>query len=82
MELLTVKAAEYVMNYKIKFTFSNKVSKIIDLENELYGEVFEPLKNLELFKDFKLNHFTIEWPNGADFAPEFLYNYDSALVVR
>ncbi len=26
-----------------------------------------------LFKDFFISHNTIEWKNGADFAPEFLY---------
>lgn len=82
MELLTVKAAEYIENYKIRFTFSNGFSKVIDLENELYGEVFEPLKDLNLFRKFELNPFTIEWENGADFAPEFLYNYDAALVDK
>ena len=49
--------------------------KDVDLKNELYGEVFEPLKDKEAFKKVKINTNTntIEWENGADFAPEFLY---------
>lgn len=45
------------------------------MEAELYGEVFEPLKELAFFKQVKVNPETntVEWPNGADFAPEFLY---------
>lgn len=41
----------------------------------LWGEVFEPLKDVEKFKNFRLNPFTIEWENGADFAPENLYHF-------
>jgi len=41
----------------------------------LYGEVFEPLKDVDLFRQAAVNPDTntIEWPNGADLAPEFLY---------
>jgi hypothetical protein len=44
------------------------------LTNELDGEVFEPLRDVEYFKTFKLHPElrTVVWPNGADFAPEFL----------
>lgn len=49
--------------------------KEVDLKDELYGEVFEPLKDIALFKQVTVNPETntIEWPNGADFAPEFLH---------
>ena len=47
----------------------------VDLENELDGEVFDPLKDPAYFKSFEVNPelHTITWQNGADFAPEFLY---------
>tara|TARA_R100000935_G_scaffold16940_1_gene33434 strand:- start:21 stop:263 length:243 start_codon:yes stop_codon:yes gene_type:complete len=80
MDQIRVVEARYIADYKIEFHFSDKSTKIIDLKNEIYGEVFEPLKKIENFKKFKLNHFTIEWENGADFAPEFLFNYEKELV--
>mgnify|MGYP005850634947 CR=1 FL=1 len=47
----------------------------IDLESELWGEMFEPLKDKTLFAKFELypERSTIFWPNNADLAPEFLY---------
>jgi len=62
-------------DYELQVTFSDGVVKEVDLVGELHGEVFEPLKDPEMFKEVRVNAETntIEWPNGADFAPEFLY---------
>ena len=49
----------------------------MDLETELEGEVFEPLKDVAYFQQFSVHPdlHTVIWPNGADFAPEFLYDH-------
>jgi hypothetical protein len=61
--------------YCLKITFNDGSIKEVDLSGELHGEVFLPLKDVELFKQVSINPETntIEWPNGADFAPEFLH---------
>lgn len=61
--------------YRLRIEFSNGVIKEVDLAQELHGEVFEPLRDLDFFKRVAVNPETntIEWPNGADFAPEFLF---------
>lgn len=64
--------AEYVSNYKIKLWFNNKVTKMVDLLPSLNGIVFEPLKDIDYFKRFKIKYNTLEWENEADFAPEYL----------
>lgn len=69
---LHVTDVTYIADYKLQLTFNNGISAVVDLEGELHGEVFEPLKDVALFQQVYLTSRTIEWPNGADFAPEFL----------
>ncbi len=73
MKNIKVIKAEYLNDYKIQIEFNNGFRNTIDLKEELWGKVFEPLNDLDYFKNFKLNPFTIYWENGADFSPEFLY---------
>ncbi len=67
--------AEYLGEYKIHVTFDDGLQGIIDLEGELWGEVFEPLKNTDVFRGFRVDREldTIVWATGADLAPEFLH---------
>ena len=67
-----VTAVEYLDEYKLRLRFNTGVEGIVDLEPELYGAIFEPLRDKTLFRQVRLTSRTIEWPNGADFAPEFL----------
>ena len=68
--------ARYVRDYIIWLKFRDGTSGEIDLESELWGEVFEPLKDLAFFRQFSVHpeFETLVWPNGADFAPEFLHD--------
>ncbi|MEA3491618.1 MAG: DUF2442 domain-containing protein [Campylobacterota bacterium] len=70
---LHVDEANYITDYQLKLKFNNDEIRTVDFKNELYGEVFEPLKDKQLFKDFFISHNTVEWKNGADFAPKFLF---------
>jgi len=70
---LEVSKAKYLDNYKIALMFNNGENKVVDLKNELNGEVFAPLHDLDYFKNFQIKYNTIEWENGADYAPEYLY---------
>ena len=70
---LEVIKADYLDGYRVKLLFNNGETKIVDLSQSLNGSVFAPLKELELFKRFTIKYNTIEWENGADFAPEYLY---------
>jgi hypothetical protein len=72
---LHVTRVRHLRAYELEVEFSDGLVKKVALSQELYGEVFEPLKDPEFFKQVAVNEETntIEWPNGADFAPEFLY---------
>jgi hypothetical protein len=78
---LHVTAVEYLSDYKLKLQFNNGAEGVLDLEPELHGEVFEPLRAKRLFKEVFLTSRTIEWPNGADFAPEFLFEIAELTVA-
>jgi hypothetical protein len=66
--------ARYVSGYTIWVQFSDGAEGEVDLSAELHGEVFEPLRDTTLFRSFVVHPElrTLVWPNGADFAPEFL----------
>ena len=61
-------------DYRLHLVFNNGVSGEVSLLNELWGDVFEPLKNEQLFATARHDEEmgTVVWANGADFAPEFL----------
>jgi hypothetical protein len=74
-KFLDIVNAEYISDYKILFTFENGEKKIVNFEDMLWGEAFEALNDKNLFKQFKINkeYGTIVWPNGADVAPDGMY---------
>ena len=72
--------AEYIKGHELLLVFDNGVEKRIDLKDHLKGSVFAPLKDIEYFKRFFLDGWTVAWPNGADLAPEFLY--ENGIVVE
>ena len=67
--------ARHAGAYRVWLRFADGLTGEIDLESELWGEVFEPLKDVGEFAKLRadLELETIVWPNGADFSPEFLY---------
>ena len=68
-------AASLVQNHVVRLRFADGAEGEIDLSGELDGEIFLPLRDIEFFRQFRLDPelHTLVWPNGADFAPEFLY---------
>ncbi len=75
-----LKNAKYLDGYRLWLEFADGTQGEIDLEDQLYGEIFEPIREPEKFRQFHVHteFNTLTWPNGADFAPEYLYKAVSA----
>lgn len=66
--------ARYISGRTIWLRFSDGAEGEVDLSAEIHGEIFEPLREIDYFRKFEVSGElgTVVWPNGADFAPEFL----------
>lgn len=72
--MLHVLEVRPVAGYRLWVRFSDGAAGEVDLGPELDGPVFEPLRDPGMFAQAALDPEvkTVAWPNGADFAPEFL----------
>ena len=72
--MLEVVSAEHVRGYRIRIEFSSGEQGEVDLEDALWGPVFERVREPEVFKRFQVSPVlhTVAWENDADLAPEFL----------
>ena len=74
--MIYITKADYISDYKIRLAFSDHKEGIVDLKDVLANDhrsVFKSLLDIEKFKRFKVEMYTLVWENGLDLAPEFLY---------
>ena len=76
--MIRVTGFELVGEYSLVLSFNDGTSKRVNLRDWLYGPVFEPLRDPRVFAQVHIEEDgeTISWPNGGDFAPEFLYEME------
>lgn len=76
--VIRVVAAQVVGPYVLDVTFNDGTRREVDLEAELWGEVFLPLRDPAFFAQAAVDPVlgTVVWQNEADFSPEFLYYGD------
>ena len=71
--LPSVVRAEYRGGFRIHLTFNDLSERTVDFRPWLEGPVFEALRDPAYFREFFVDGGTVAWPNGADIAPETLY---------
>ena len=71
--ILKIVKAEYVENYVLRLTFNNEEVRLMDFALLIGKGVCQKLHDLEYFKSFALDHFTVDWNNEIGFDPRFLY---------
>ena len=74
--MLSIIKAKYTDEYKIKLEFSDGMAGEVNLKEVVISDhrpIFNQLKDLSIFKNFKVEYDTLTWPNELDIAPEYLY---------
>ncbi len=73
-----ITSLKIVAPYTLELKFNDNKIQIIDFKDLLHGEMYSPLNDLNFFDQVKIDPevSTIVWPNGADFDPETLYNWE------
>jgi len=70
-----------VAPYTLQVEFDDNTRKVINFEPVLAGELYGPLRDLDMFNKVRidLEVHTLVWPNGADFDPATLYDWSEHL---
>lgn len=80
-----VRSVEPLERFTLRLVFDDETVCELDLEGELWGPMFEPLRNdPTLFRQVRVDPElgTIVWPNGADFDPDVLHADAAAVAQR
>lgn len=78
--MLHITALQVISGHSLSLQFNDGTHGDVDLSAELTGPIFDELRDPEKFQEAYLDPElrTVCWPNGADFAPEFLRSLVSA----
>ena len=68
-----VVAAEYVRDYTLRLTFNTGEVRLVDFTPLMQKGICRKLQDLDYFKSFRLDPFTVDWNDEIGFAPRYLY---------
>ena len=72
-----VRSFEIVSPYTLRLRFDDGAEQTVDFRPVLAGELYGPLRNVELFNQVRIDREveTLVWPDGADFDPATLHDW-------
>jgi hypothetical protein len=66
--------AQAIPGFRLEIEFADGTRGVVELKDRLFGPVFEPLRDPMYFAKVSVDEFgAVCWPNGADLAPDALY---------
>lgn len=73
-----ISSFKIIAPYTLELKFNDGICKVINFEKTLTGEMYSPLKDLKIFNMVSIDKevYTIVWPNGADFDPAIIHDWD------
>ena len=79
--MVRVKSVKPENGHRLHIEFEDGVHGTVDLSADLYGPMFEPLRDDRYFAQVSVDEYGVVcWPNGADLAPEVIYEEIRAAV--
>ncbi len=73
--MVAVAAVEPLAEYTLRLTFDDGTERVVDLADELWGPMGEPLRDQTYFRQVRVDPElrTVVWPNGFDLDPDVLH---------
>jgi len=68
-----VRSVKALPGYRLEVEFSDGVRGVLDYSDRLFGPMMEPLRDPERFAEVGVSEGVVCWPNGADLAPDAMY---------
>lgn len=72
-----ITSVELLNGHRLRIGFDDGIERVIDFEPILWGELYGPLRQPELFRTVRIDpeFKTLVWNNGADFDPSILHDW-------
>ncbi len=73
--ILKIVAAQYVDEYVLLLEFNTGDKRLCDFSPLSQKGICKKLQDMDYFRQFRLDPFSVDWNNEIGFAPEFLFEH-------